>query len=106
MHGGIDLGAGRGTPVHATGPGKVIVASAGENGGYGNLVKIQHDDGTVTVYAHLQTGSLKVRPGQRVEAGAHLAGVNSTGMSTGDHLHFEVRPGGSDTADPARFWSF
>ncbi len=106
MHNGIDLGAPLGTPVHATGAGTVILASEGENGGYGNLVKIRHDDGTVTLYAHLQASSLKVRPNQRVEAGAQIAGVNTTGTSTGNHLHFEVRLGGTDPKDPARFFPF
>ena len=79
-HKGIDLAAPAGTPVYATGAGTVILASEGSNGGYGNVIKIRHDDGTVTVYAHLKTGTQRVSHGQRVEAGAYIAGINNTGI--------------------------
>lgn len=91
MHYGIDIGAGAGTPVKSLGPGKVIFA--GWNDGYGNLIKVQHDNGYTSYYAHLK--SYNVRTGQRVGQGSTLGGVNSTGSSTGNHLHFELRRGGT-----------
>lgn len=101
MHNGIDLGVKGGTPIRATGAGTVI--ESGWNGGYGRVVKIQHPDGTTTIYAHCR--DLKVTKGQKVEAGATIATVNSTGMSTGDHLHFEVKRGGS-YLDPRKYFTF
>lgn len=90
MHTGIDIAAGGGTPLKSLGPGKVIYA--GWNDGYGNLVKIQHDNGYETFYAHCR--GFNVRVGQRVGQGTQIATVNSTGASTGNHLHFEVRKNG------------
>lgn len=93
VHGynGIDLGGVRtGSPVLASAAGTVIVAkSAGWNGGYGSYVVIEHNNGTQTLYAHLN--SVGVSVGQGVGAGEQIGGVGSTGRSTGVHLHFEVR---------------
>ncbi len=68
------------------------VASAGTEGGYGRVVRLQHDDGTVTLYAHLS--ELLVQPGQRVTAGTDVGREGSSGDSTDPHLHFEVRVSG------------
>jgi len=96
MHAGIDIAAPTGTPIRAAQGG--TVAFAGVRGGYGNLVVIEHPDGTETRYAH--ASRLDVRAGERVERGAVVAAVGSTGQSTGPHLHFEVRRGG-EPVDPA-----
>jgi len=87
-HSGIDLAANRGTPVYATGGGKVIYA-AYSYGGYGNLIKIDHGFGLVTVYAHLD--KINVKKGDQIERGQHIGAVGSTGRSTGPHLHYEVQ---------------
>lgn len=89
-HSGVDIGAAAGTPIHAAAKG--VVAFAGEAGGYGNVVIIDHGDGRQTRYAHCRT--LHVREGQAVSAGDDIAEVGSTGRSTGPHLHFEVRENG------------
>ena len=93
-HPGIDIGADMGTPIHSPTGGEVI--SSGPASGFGKWVRIQHDDGKVTVYGHINTSSVDV--GQRVEAGQQIATVGSRGQSTGPHLHFEVRlaPGGQE----------
>lgn len=101
MHGGIDLAVGGGTPIRATGAGTVILA--GWSGGGGRTVKIKHPDGTVTTYCHCR--DLKVTKGQKVTAGSTIATVNSTGMSTGNHLHFEVSRGGKNV-DPRKYFHF
>jgi len=87
----VDLGAARGTPIHAAADGTVIIArnNGGWNGGYGNYVVITHDNGTQTLYAHM-THAI-VSPGQSVSSGQIIGYVGSTGESTGPHLHFEVR---------------
>ena len=90
-HNGVDLGAPNGTPVYASAAGTVIVAknNGGYNGGYGNYIVVSHANGTQTLYAHLSSVAISV--GQTVEKGQKLGGVGSTGKSTGNHLHFEVR---------------
>ena len=90
MHAGIDLAGPWGSPVLAVTAGTVI--EAGQESGYGNIVKLQHDDGTVTYYAHLSR--ILVESG-RVQAGDEIAEEGNTGHSTGPHLHFEVRIDGS-----------
>ena len=88
MHAGIDLAGPIGTPIYATADG--IVSDAGyNNGGYGNLVKIDHGRGIETRYGHLS--AILVSPGQRVVRGQQIARMGSTGRSTGSHLHYEVR---------------
>ena len=92
LHGynGIDLAADHGTPVLAAASGEVIVSKlSGWNGGYGLYVVIKHPNGTQTLYAHLSTTNVSV--GQSVVAGQMIGRVGSTGRSTGNHLHFEVR---------------
>ena len=92
LHGynGIDIGAGAGTPIYAAAGGTVIVARAdGWNGGYGSYVVIQHNNGTQTLYAH--ASAVLVSQGQQVSQGEAVARIGSTGRSTGNHVHFEVR---------------
>ena len=97
MHRGIDIAAPVGTPIVAAAGGEVI--SAGWNsGGFGNLVKIRHSDGTVTFYAH--NSKIHVRQGEYVKQGQHIANMGSTGFSTGPHLHFEIHPQGEKAVNP------
>lgn len=96
LHGGIDIANSIGTPVLAASDGVVI--SAGPYAGYGNMVKLRHNDGTVTLYGHLSSWSVEV--GQRVWAGDQIAKMGNTGNSTGPHLHFEVHLNGTDRVDP------
>ena len=100
MHKGIDIAAPVGTPVFAAAPG-VVIKAGWNKGGYGNLVDIQHADGTLTRYAH--NYRLLVQPGQVVEQGQQISLMGSTGHSTGPHLHFEVHPGGKSAVNPIAF---
>ncbi len=100
MHRGIDIAGPIGTPIMAAASGEVI--NAGWNsGGYGNLVKIRHADGSVTLYAH--NSRILVRTGQLVTQGQQISEMGSTGRSTGPHLHFEIRPNGSTAVNPIAF---
>jgi murein DD-endopeptidase MepM/ murein hydrolase activator NlpD len=90
FHTGLDIAAPHGTPVVAARGGTVIFAAY--QGSYGYLVKIRHRDGVETWYAH--HSALLVSVGDLVEQGDIIARVGSTGLSTGPHLHFEVRQGG------------
>lgn len=100
MHKGIDIAAPIGTPIVAVADGEVV--SAGWNsGGYGNLVKLRHYDGSVTLYAH--NSKLLVRRGQRVKQGQLIAKMGSTGFSTGPHLHFEIHPQGDKAVNPIAY---
>jgi peptidoglycan hydrolase-like protein with peptidoglycan-binding domain len=87
-HAGLDFTVGYGTRVGAAAAGTTIFAGW-NNGGYGNLVVIQHSTGYTTWYAHLQQITSWV--GERVSAGTRIGYVGSTGYSTGPHLHFEIR---------------
>lgn len=91
-HKGIDIGAPKGTPIKAAAGGTVSVAAYGYNGGYGNYVIISHGNGIQTVYGHCT--SLNVSVGQKVSQGQQIATVGSTGNSTGNHLHLEIRING------------
>lgn len=93
FHDGVDLACGGGTPIHAADKGRVI--HAGWWGPYGIAVIIDHGSGVSTVYGHCMRGSLRVSVGEVVSRGQTIAGVDSTGWSTGDHLHFSVRRYGS-----------
>ena len=90
FHEGMDFSAPIGTPVYATGDGRVL--SAGWNSGYGNLIEIDHGYNYITRYAHLS--EMLVRPGQTVHRGDLIGRVGNTGKSTGPHLHYEVRLNG------------
>ena len=93
MHKGIDIGAPAGTAIIAAEQGVVVVASW--NSGYGNTVIIDHGKDVQTWYAHIRNGGIKVRKGQQVNRGDKIAEVGTTGQSTGNHLHFEVRLNGT-----------
>lgn len=97
-HSGTDFAIAEGTPVGAAAAGTVV--AAGWGGGYGNLVKVQHDGGVQTWYAHLSAFS--VAAGERVQPGQRVGRVGDTGRSFGPHLHFEVRLAGVPV-DPATF---
>lgn len=98
LHSGTDFGAASGTPIVAADGG--VVVTAGWLGGYGNTVVVSHGGGMATLYAH--QSRLAVGTGTRVSRGQVIGYVGSTGMSTGPHLHFEVRINGA-TTDPARY---
>lgn len=90
MHNGTDFAASHGTAIFSTADGVII--HAGRQSGYGNLIKIQHEFGIETRYAHLSRIGVKV--GQRVSRGERIGDMGNTGRSTGTHLHYEVRVGG------------
>ena len=90
-HNGLDISNAQGTPVVAADSGFVEFAGW-HNSGYGNVVRINHQNGFVTIYAHLST--YYVSAGQSVGKGAVIASMGSTGNSTGSHLHFEIRHNG------------
>ena len=100
MHKGIDIAAPVGTPIFAAAPG-VVVYARWNSGGYGNLVDIQHPDGSLTRYAH--NNRLLVREGQQVDQGQQISEMGSTGHSTGPHLHFEVHSSGRGAVNPMAF---
>ena len=91
-HTGLDIAAPSGTPIKAAAGGTVTFA--GYSGGYGYVVKMSHGNGIETYYGHCS--KLYVSAGQKVEAGDTIAAVGSTGNSTGNHLHFEVRVNGNE----------
>ena len=90
MHSGVDFAAGSGTPLYATADG--VVTHAGWQSGYGRLVKIKHDFGIETRYAH--QSRIRVKVGQRVSRGQRIGDMGASGRVTGVHLHYEVRVGG------------
>lgn len=86
FHDGIDIANSEGTPIYAAKKG--IVIDSGPQGGYGNWIRIKHEDGYTTLYGHMQ--ALYVNVGQEVEAGEYIADMGNEGFSTGSHLHFGV----------------
>jgi murein DD-endopeptidase MepM/ murein hydrolase activator NlpD len=96
-HLGVDYGAPSGTPVRTVADG--IVSFSGWQNGYGKVIEIDHGNGKTTLYAHLSRQD--VRKGSRVQQGQRIGAVGTTGWSTGPHLHFEFRVGGSHQ-DPLR----
>jgi murein DD-endopeptidase MepM/ murein hydrolase activator NlpD len=98
MHTGLDFRAEHGAPVRAAAAGTVIAAE--RDGGYGNMVEIDHGNGVSTRYAHLS--AIVVAEGESVRAGAVVGRVGTTGRSTGPHLHYETRIN-DEAVDPQRF---
>ena len=96
-HKGTDIASEKGTPVYAAADG--IVAEACENGAYGNCVQIIHPDGKLTLYAHLD--SISVKKDDNVRKGSEIGKTGSTGDSTGPHLHFEIQNNG-EYIDPSK----
>ncbi len=104
LHAGTDYGAVDGTPILAVADG--VVTFAGHRGGYGNAILVNHIVGgqsVTSLYGHMWDDHLYVKAGDRVVAGQHIADVGSNGMSTGPHLHFEIRPGGGAAIDPNKW---
>ena len=99
FHSGMDFSAHQGTPVYATGNGKVV--KAGWEGLYGNTIIINHGFGYETRYAHLS--KIDVRVGQKVVRGETIGKVGSTGKSTGPHLHYEVHVKG-EVVNPINYY--
>ena len=99
LHAGVDYAAPRMTPILAAGNG--VVEKAGRTSGYGNLIVLQHTNGYETAYAHQTKFADGIRPGVRVRQGQIIGYVGSTGLSTGPHLHFEIRVNGKPV-DPLR----
>jgi murein DD-endopeptidase MepM/ murein hydrolase activator NlpD len=88
MHPGIDLSGSYGTPIYATADGTVL-RSGWNSGGYGNLVEIDHGRGITTRYGHMS--AILVSAGDHITRGQQIGRMGSTGRSTGNHLHYEVR---------------
>ncbi len=103
LHAGVDIAAPIGTPVHT--PEDGVVLQAGPASGFGLAVAVQHRDGTITLYGHVN--QFFVSPGQSVAAGEQIAEVGNRGQSTGPHLHFEVHEGGlyADRTNPVPWLS-
>jgi murein DD-endopeptidase MepM/ murein hydrolase activator NlpD len=98
IHEGVDIKGKRGNRILATASGKVIKAM--KNGGYGNYVEIDHGNGYITVYGHMQ--NYLVKKGERIKQGQVIGQVGSTGRSTGPHLHYEIQLN-KKPIDPAKF---
>ena len=97
---GIDIGAPKGTPIYASASGKVLITKSGWSGGYGNMVILEHGNGTKTLYAHMS--QIATTTGSKVKQGQVIGYVGSTGKSTGPHLHFEV----FNAKNPGADWSW
>ena len=98
-HTGVDFACASGTPIYAVKSGTVVTSTALKNSSgnyksYGEYIVIDHHDGTMTLYAHMYPGSRLVSKDQNVSQGQQIGSVGTTGNSTGNHLHFEVRING------------
>lgn len=102
LHQGIDIAGPIGTPIMAAAAGTVITADW-NSGGYGKLIKLQHSDGSITLYAH--NNKILVSPGQTVQQNQQIAEMGNTGYSTGSHLHFEIHLSEDSVVDPMTFLS-
>lgn len=91
-HPAVDFAAPIGTPIKATGPGKVLISSY--QGGYGNMIKLQHPGNVTTLYGHLSRFAQGVKPGAQVKVGQVIGYVGQTGMATGPHVHYEIAMNG------------
>lgn len=98
MHNGLDIAAGLGTPIYASGDG--VVSYSGYDSGYGKLISVDHGYGMVTRYGHIS--KLYAKKGQKVKRGDIIGAVGNTGRSTGPHLHYEVRVNGVPV-DPSNY---
>lgn len=98
LHQGIDIASGTGIPVVATADGQVV--KSGWSGGYGNVVQIDHGNGIETIYGH--NAQVVVSAGQSVKKGQLISYAGSTGISTGPHVHYEVRENGTPV-DPIKY---
>ena len=98
FHSGIDFRGNAGDRVIATGDGKVIFA--GKNGGFGKMVKIDHENGYVSIYAHLQ--NYHVKKGDIINRGQTIGLIGNSGRTTGSHLHYEINHNGKPV-NPAKF---
>ncbi|MBQ3161522.1 MAG: peptidoglycan DD-metalloendopeptidase family protein [Oscillospiraceae bacterium] len=103
-HKGIDIAAPYGTPIYATEAGTITQAETGWNGGYGTCVRIKHDNGEVAMYAHMSSLA-EISYGDYVVKGQLIGYVGSTGDSTGNHLHFEIRNAYGSYEDPLDYVS-
>ena len=103
-HKGIDIAAPYGTPIYATESGTITQAESGWNGGYGTCVRIEHDNGEVAMYAHMSSLA-EISYGDYVVKGQLIGYVGSTGDSTGNHLHFEIRSPYGSYEDPLDYVS-
>jgi murein DD-endopeptidase MepM/ murein hydrolase activator NlpD len=99
MHTGVDWAAPRGTPIYAAGNGVVI--KEGWESGYGKFIMVRHNNGYETAYGHMSAYARGVHEGQHVRQGQVIGFAGSTGLSTGSHLHFEIRINGR-FVDPMR----
>lgn len=95
-HNGVDIANAIGTPIVSVMDGTVI--EAGPASGFGLWVRVQHEDGTITVYGHMNT--IDVPQGAKVKAGQQIATIGNRGQSTGPHVHFEVWLGGGQKINP------
>ncbi|MGH3978524.1 MAG: M23 family metallopeptidase [Pseudonocardiaceae bacterium] len=95
-HNGIDIANDIGTPIYATTDG--VVVESGPASGFGMWVQVQHGDGTISVYGHINESL--VSQGQQVAAGEQIATMGNRGQSTGPHLHFEIWLGGEEKVNP------
>lgn len=101
LHEGVDISADSGVAVVAVADGTVV--EAGTKGGYGRYVAVRHAAGLTTFYAHLGGIDVGVKPGLAIKAGQSLGRIGSTGVSTGPHLHFEIRDPQDRPLDPSMF---
>jgi murein DD-endopeptidase MepM/ murein hydrolase activator NlpD len=99
MHTGVDWAAPYGTPIFASGNG--VVEKAEREGGYGNYVRLKHNNGYETAYGHMSAFAKGMEPGKRVRQGQVIGFVGSTGQSTGSHVHYEILVNGR-FVDPMR----
>ena len=101
LHEGVDISADSGVPVVAVADG--VVVEAGTKGGYGRFVAVRHAERLTTYYAHLGSIGADVKPGLAVKSGTQIGRIGSTGVSTGPHLHFEIRDAQKRPLDPSMF---
>ena len=101
LHAGIDIAGPIGTPIYSVMDG--IVINSGPASGFGQWIRVKHDDGSIAVYGHMST--LDVSVGERVTAGQKIAGMGSEGFSIGSHLHFEIYPNGNGSVDPVPWFA-